>query len=108
MDDNDKKQIAGQLAVLRKMLEGAIAAQMILAMRIEVLQKTALEAFEKLGIASATHQTLAEQLRALEREGCHRLLAQTADNDPNLATELKTLVDLTFNRPPDVNDSVDG
>ena len=89
MDDSDSQQIAG----LKSVIEHLLASQMVLSVRLDALRKMATDALEQQGFEIPNHPNLLSALRAMEREGCHNLLAGVSDNDPNLATTLKRVID---------------
>ena|SRR5205823_9226410 len=96
MDDSDSQRIKSleqSVSRLMSVIEHSTAAQMVLSARLEALQKMVTESLAQLGLESPHHPNLHAALRAMEREACHNQLAAVSDNDPNLATILKTMVD---------------
>ncbi len=78
---------------LSEVINALLATQMLHGLRIEALQKITLSALAELGFQSPTHDSFHDQMNDLVKEGAERLLAGISDDDPALATTLKSLLD---------------
>jgi len=103
MDDSELAALKSAVLRLDAENKRLFAGILMLGARVTCLSKLALQALAKLGVEGAADQSLEATLKQMESAALDRLLSGVADNDPDLATEMKKVFAHPYTPTSDAN-----